>query len=169
MKYLITLKDSNIHVEPAEKPVWWHGDTTLASLPQIGQDFFEHHEYCTLEFDDITGQMRVWHPKESHETMVTAQPFSVYRKYINSSNHWRDEKTYQVSIYSDGHHTCTCPAWFYFSPVHCKHVEAILSRTPFGQIWETLQGDDRDEFRKEQSRIYDSRAEDSDGEAPENA
>ena len=169
MKHLITLRDSNIHVEPAEKPAWWSGNTTLSALPQAGQDFFEHHEYLTVEFDDITGQMRVWHPRESHEVAVIFPPgLSVYRKYINGSN-WRDEKTYQVSVYSDGHHTCTCPAWF-FHPGDCKHITAIIDNAPFtGQLWEKLESDDREEFRKEQSGLYDTRPEDGDGEASADA
>ena len=33
----------------------------------------------TVEFDDITGQMRVWHPRESHEVAVIFPPgLSVY-------------------------------------------------------------------------------------------
>ncbi len=170
MKYLITLKDSNIHVEPDEKPAWWHGDTTLRALPRAGQDFFEHNEYCTLEFDDVTGQMRVWHPSESVAVGIVTQALSVYRKFIKSETNWRDDVTYQVSIYSDGHHTCTCPAWFFFPAKQCKHITTILEKSPFtGQLWEILKGDDREEFKKVQSGIYDSRTENSDGEASADA
>ena len=166
MKYLITLKDSNIHVEPAEKPAWWHGDTTLRALPETGQAFFEHHEYLTVEFDDQTGQMRVWHPNESQpiDARTAPQPFSVYRKYIKSMN-WREDKSYQVSIYSDGHNTCECAAWFFFDK-QCKHITAILENAPFyGQVWEKLQHDDREDFKESQSRLYDTRSENSDGES----
>jgi hypothetical protein len=169
MKHLITLKDTNIHVEPEQKPAWWHGDTSLAALPQAGQDFFEHGEYLTLEFDDVTGQMRVWHPEESKTAAIqVALPFSVYRKYMAGSN-WRDEKTYQVSIYSDGLHTCECPADF-FHPGNCKHITSILENAPYmGELWEILENDDRPSFREKQSGLYDTRPKDSDGEAAKDA
>ncbi len=166
MKYLITLKDSNIHVEPSQKPTWWHGDTSINALPETASQFFEYGEYVTLEFDDLSNQMRVCHPKEGARDVAFPHGLSVYRKWINSSD-WRESKTYQVSIYSDGHHTCTCPSWFYKadSKGGCKHIRAILSADPYnGTLWEIIDSDDREEFGKEQSRLYDPRSKDGDGE-----
>ena len=172
MKYLITLKDSNIHVEPSEKPTWWHGDTSIRSLPAIGREFFEHDEYCTLEFDSDTLQMRVWHPGENRGTALRMrQPFSVYRKFVKSrSGDWRDrEKTYQVSIYSDGLHTCECASWYFGNTRglnECKHVEQILIESPYmGAVWEILTDDDREDLRESQSLLYDKRTKNGDGES----
>lgn len=164
MRYLITFKDPDAVVQIDGRQGEF--SYSIIDLPKKASDWFNAGEYVTLEWDSITKQIQVIYPEKEQTRHRVFKPLSVYRKNIKTSS-W-DYKTYQVSIYSDGTHTCECPSWFFNnsrSSEKCKHIQTILDNDPYagGHLWEMLEYDDREEFKNAQTRLYDTRPKNSDG------
>ena len=158
MKYLITFKDPDFAVQGA--------GGGLTSLPVKAAPWFEFDEYLTIEWDSQTLQMRVCHPSESLAVVIpsgetVASELRVARLHVMGDS----RKFYDVALYTDRAHTCTCPSWFFGNTRHglgwCKHIlTAMESHRDSEQaaiVWEDTTHDDRDQFRKDQALIYDTR------------
>lgn len=177
MKYLITFKDCDAYAQRggagghmAYQQATSGPSDDIVTLPVPAREWFPDDEYVTLEWDSDTKQMRVVHPTElpGEVQIPIGRELYVKRQQFRSGS-FRDHeggvRTYTVSLYSDGKHTCECPAWYYRAGNtgfnrECKHIHAVLHdyqidiRVRNFENWELRKDDDRQRFEEDQTRFY---------------
>ena len=154
MKYLITFKDPDKAVQGP--------DGGFVDLPAEAEAWFEYGEYVTLEWDSDTRKMCAIYPtrKLRQAPPTPASELRVAWMTVRSGS-----KFYDIGIYTDRAHTCTCPSWFFGNTKHalgwCKHIrEAVadLQDAPRHTItWVDTTHADRIKFKEDQTRFYDGR------------